>query len=435
MREYIVRPGDSPASIASRPEMAGCPRCARDLVAVNAHKQAVTHPNGFRSFKELRVGEKLNLPNKWFNGELDRMPPAYFASLPHHDGVTPGVHGVSGALGDPASDAVTALAQLDNRTFSIAVDPAIALIEQSVMMADGNPNPGVAAYAAATHVAASSAKGHNQELIRALGAGDQAGATQARLAVQNDLLTAIDTAGLAIKYGGAPALPSPSADTGGVVVDIGQATILPGIQAIAQAAATAIAADPNFCANVAQVGSTVNTAVHAFKTAWNSANPGNPVPINTGTYDQATAAVLTQILGSAPPACSTRAATPPPATSIPLPGITPPQLQAQAPAKSGLSTGAVVGMSLVGVGAVGGALYLVTRGLPQSRRKVRRVSASSDHCGYRVNYGNGQVSSMFNTIKQARAQLSGDWADQRAHAFIEFRDCDTRDWFPVRGRK
>lgn len=416
--------------------MAGCPRCARDLIAVNAHKQAVTHPNGFRSFKELRVGEKLRLPDRWFNGELDKMPPAYFASLPHHDGVTPGVHGV-GALGDPMSDAVSALAQLDDRTFSVAADPAIALIEQSVMMAEGNPNPGIAAYASATRIATNAAKQRNGELIAAIAAGDQAGATRARLDVQNDLLTAVDTAGLALQAmapGGTPALPATPAP-GGIVVDIGQATILPGIQAIAQAAATAIAADPNFCANVAQAGSGVNTAVHAFKTAWNAANPGNPVPINTGTYDQATAAVLTQILGSAPPACSTRAATPPPATSIPLPGITPPQLQAQAPAKSGLSTGAVVGMSLVGVGAVGGALYLVTRGLPQSRRKVRRVSASSDHCGYRVNYGNGQVSSMFNTIKQARAQLSGDWADQRAHAFIEFRDCDTRDWFPVRGRK
>lgn len=90
MRVYEVREGDSPASIAAQDAHAGCPKCSRDLVAANPHKETVTHPNGYVTFKELRAGEILNLPDRWFNGELDSMPPEYFAALPFADGVTPG---------------------------------------------------------------------------------------------------------------------------------------------------------------------------------------------------------------------------------------------------------------------------------------------------------------------------------------------------------
>jgi len=70
--------------------MAGCPKCSRDLVLANPHKETVAHPNGFLTFKEMRAGEVLNLPDKWFDGTLDQMPVSYFASLPHADGITPG---------------------------------------------------------------------------------------------------------------------------------------------------------------------------------------------------------------------------------------------------------------------------------------------------------------------------------------------------------
>jgi len=60
------------------------------LVAVNGHKQSVTHPNGFITFKDLRVGETLNLPEIW-EGENDKRPAEYFKALPHADGVTHGV--------------------------------------------------------------------------------------------------------------------------------------------------------------------------------------------------------------------------------------------------------------------------------------------------------------------------------------------------------
>jgi hypothetical protein len=89
VRTYVVQPGDSPASIAIT--HVGCPKCAADLVGdANPHKEVVVYPNGYRTFKELRVGETLNLPDRWFNGELDAMPPEYFAALPYADGVTPG---------------------------------------------------------------------------------------------------------------------------------------------------------------------------------------------------------------------------------------------------------------------------------------------------------------------------------------------------------
>jgi len=61
--------------------MAGCPKCAVDLVRANPQKPAVTYPNGFVTFRDLRAGERLNLPDKWFNGTLDDLPKSYFEGL------------------------------------------------------------------------------------------------------------------------------------------------------------------------------------------------------------------------------------------------------------------------------------------------------------------------------------------------------------------
>lgn len=62
--------------------MAGCPKCTIDLIAANPQKSTIRYPNGFTTFKTLAVGEVLNLPDKWFDGTLDRMPRSYFESLP-----------------------------------------------------------------------------------------------------------------------------------------------------------------------------------------------------------------------------------------------------------------------------------------------------------------------------------------------------------------
>jgi hypothetical protein len=91
MRTYVVQPGDSPAGIASRDDMAGCPKCAIALVNSNPQKQAIELPNGYKTFKELRVGETLFLPDEWFDGRHDALPPSYFKALPSADGVTLGV--------------------------------------------------------------------------------------------------------------------------------------------------------------------------------------------------------------------------------------------------------------------------------------------------------------------------------------------------------
>ena len=89
MRVYEVQVGDSPASIASQDAHAGCPKCSRDLVLANPHKPTRTLPNGYVTFTDLRAGEKLVLPEKWWSAEFEALPPSYFASLPHPDGVTP----------------------------------------------------------------------------------------------------------------------------------------------------------------------------------------------------------------------------------------------------------------------------------------------------------------------------------------------------------
>jgi hypothetical protein len=217
MQQYVVQPGDSPAKIAI--QFAGCPKCAIDLVRANPHKKAVAYPNGFQTFSELAVGERLNLPDKWFDGTLDRLPKSYFAALAHADGKTPGSLGVV-------------------------------------------------------------------------------------LSISAELL------------------------------------------ALANNAAAALAADPNYCTSVGQPGSAVNTAVHQFKVAWN-ASQTEQVPVNTGTYEAATATALGDIVGKAPAACG---------------GGAPFNPSPAAPAKSGeLSTGAIAGIGLVGAGAVAGIVYLATR--------------------------------------------------------------------------
>ena len=85
----------------------------------------------------------------------------------------------------------------------------------------------------------------------------------------------------------------------------------------ASVAASAIASDPNYCTSVGQVGSAVNTAVHAFKAAWNAwyqggdpDSPSYPVPINTGRFEPVVAAAMAGLLGGGPAGCS--GLTPPP---------------------------------------------------------------------------------------------------------------------------
>src|ERR1700676_3271271 len=135
MRTYVVKPGDSPGSIASQDQHASCPKCSVDLVRANPGKSAVTHPNGYITFASLQPGEVLNLPDKWFDPAFDLLPPAYFGSLPYADGVTPSPFGAAapGILRDfraldVAANKVRALAEMDDPMFAKSVaDVAEAL--------------------------------------------------------------------------------------------------------------------------------------------------------------------------------------------------------------------------------------------------------------------------------------------------------------------
>ena len=358
MRTYVVQEGDTPAGIASRDEMAGCPKCAVDLVAANPNKPTVTYPNGFKTFRELRVGETLNLPDKWFDGTLDSRPTAYFAALAYADGVTPSTLGdyASGVLGnfsalDAATSQVAAMAAMTDQAFSNAVGNAGTAINNSITEAYGSSNAQAAQAAQAAQSGTQWAWKRNQDLANALtmsGGVPTTNVTKARLDIQNALTTALGNAKQALYALYQPSTPAP----GGF-----SATLV----SAARAAAAAISADANYCASVAQSGTAVNAAVHAFKAAWN-ASQSSSVPVGTGTYETQTASALQQILGSAPHACSGGSQ---PASGSGTPQTNPSEPIAEQP-KQGLSTGAIVGIGLLAAGAVGGIAYVSS-----SRRPTR----------------------------------------------------------------
>jgi LysM domain-containing protein len=143
VRVYTVQPGDTPASIAARDDMAGCPKCARDLVLVNPHRESVQHGNGYLAFRDpLVVGERLWLPDKWFDGTLDRLPPEYFASLPAGLGQLPPEHVPQRYVvqpGDSASAIAAKFGQSGAAASSALADANPSL--PSVVQADGSRVP------------------------------------------------------------------------------------------------------------------------------------------------------------------------------------------------------------------------------------------------------------------------------------------------------
>lgn len=353
MRVYTVQPGDSPASIAAQDNMAGCPKCSRDLVDANPQKARRTFPNGFTTFETLVPGERLALPEKWFDGSLDSRPQAYFNSLPYSDGVTPSTLGAAaaGILGDfatldAASAAVAALPQMDTPTFSTSVGNAASLIDRSVVEVSGNPT--AAGHVQDEQASTAWARQRNVQLAASLQSGDEDGATAARAGIQDVLSTALDSARMALQAFYTPAVP-----TGGAFPA--------AVTAAAQAAAAAINADANYCASVAKSGTAINSAVHAFKTAWNASQPAK-IPIGTSNYEEETAEAIADVLGGAPLPCNPHAAptSAPPIPTLPI-VVTPPQ-------KTDLSTASVVSIGLLGASAVGGAVYFSTR-KPKRRRR------------------------------------------------------------------
>jgi len=236
VRTYVVRPGDSPAKIAI--QFAGCPKCAVDLIKANPHKEAVRYPNGFLSFRELRAGEKLELPEKWFSGALDRLPPAYFAALPHPDGVTL-PKGRFGTLGDyatleQANLAVSSLASKADDAFVIDAKGAADLIDEAVQ--EVRDESTTAKYAQPVKTATDWARAAALDLLSAIQDGDKNAATSARLDTQNALSTALGAAQISLEAYYAKKPP--------YEIDIGPATIEPPAPAPAPAPAPPPASPP-----------------------------------------------------------------------------------------------------------------------------------------------------------------------------------------------
>lgn len=347
---------------------AGCPKCARDLVLANPHKESVRMPNGFLTFRDLRVGERLWLPDKWFSAEFERLPPAYFKSLPSADGVTPSTLGdaADGVLGDFAAlDAagakLAALAGMTDAQFSAAAPGVGSAIDAANQEAYGSPNAAAAAHAKDAHDGTQWAWQRNGELATALAGGDANGAKAARLDIQNALTTALGNARLALEayYAQPPQAPASAAAPSSAV------SASPQLASAAQAVVAAIAADAGYCSSVARAGSAVNGAVHAFKLAWN-AEQAPPVPVGTGNYEQATADAVARVLGSAPRACGAGGHAPSLAAMVPA---------ASAPSATRLSPMAILGVGALAAGALAGMAYLARShhparaARPHSRRR------------------------------------------------------------------
>jgi hypothetical protein len=346
VRTYVVKPGDSPASIAAQDSMAGCPKCSIELPRVNRNKPAIVHLNGFVTFRDLRVGEVLNLPDEWFDPARENLPPTYYKILPHHNGITRGALG--GMLGDfPELDAaVTAVAQLaalDDAAFTQAVGQAGSKVDATVKEVYGQTkSTDAAAKAKAVQDATKWAWQRNRDLSAAIAANDRATVTRARLDIQNALSTALGTARAAILAHYPSASPSAAS---------------PELQAAAKSAAAAISADPNYCTSITHAGTPVNAAVHRFKLAWNASQTPK-VPIGTNNYEVATTVALSQVLGSAPSACG------PGMRPVSVPKPPPPQEMTTPD-----NTWTVAIWATVAVAAAGSIVFLATRKHKPSARR------------------------------------------------------------------
>ena len=197
MRTHVVGVGESPGSIAIL--YAECPKCSRDLCLLNAdQKQLVTHPNGYITFESLIEGETLVLPEKWFEPRFELLPPAYFASLPYADGVTPSPFG-SAAPGilrdfkalDAAADRLCALLAMDDQSFARNVADVAEAIGTAV-----EPAVGRSRYALAATDAIRTAAMHNRTFEPYLATGLPT--DQARTGIQNALKSALNSACYAV---------------------------------------------------------------------------------------------------------------------------------------------------------------------------------------------------------------------------------------------
>jgi peptidoglycan hydrolase-like protein with peptidoglycan-binding domain len=330
---YRVQNGDSPALIARRH---GVP--VRSLIAANPHKPT-TVVAGQHTWKSIGIGEQLNVP---------------FGVGAYTPGSITGPHSTirKGSAGTDVATWQAFLGITADGVFGAGTDAATRSFQQGRgLTADGvvGPNTWAAAQGALTNQTQAA-----QQLFKSVAPADPAaahaqikqGSTGPDVALWQTILgvpaDGIFGAGTDKATRAWQAAHGRGAD--GIVGPATWATALGGAfpaaaaphasssSSLAAAAAAALAAlttDPNYCASVKKTGTSVNSGVHNFKAAWNSANPSHAVPINTGNYEPVVAAALSSALGGmpTPPGCGgpPAAAIPPVVVAMPssVPTVTP----------------------------------------------------------------------------------------------------------------
>jgi len=158
----------------------------------------------------MTVGERLILPEKWFNGNLDGMPPVYFMALPYPDGVTPSTLGdaAAGVLADFAEldaivNQISALPQLNDQEFATTATVLGNMIDQAVSQTGSMPQAQEAA------AAAEWVRGRALQMAGSIINNDTATINAERTEIQNVLLDGLDKARSALQTHYAQTVPVP----------------------------------------------------------------------------------------------------------------------------------------------------------------------------------------------------------------------------------
>jgi len=401
-----VLPGDSPSSIAAR--LTGDPRRGMELVLANPYKRRAAVPGGV-TFASLRAGEMLTVPSSWGAVALAGPPRGAKAGVGLTLNADPGSQTLSTANG-ALSTAQGLLAQLlggqgttDAATVMTAFGTAVGGYQNAAAQAQTAANAALAAIAGASSLgtgdpAAITAQNDLNSITGNIGAitadaatvagiGDptttdptstaQDAAAQAQAAVNS----AIDALSQATNWNGGNQQPTPTPVPSSIPANV---------VADAQAAANAIAADANYCVSVRQAGSSVNVAVHNFKTSWNayaSANGLAQVPVGTSQFEPSAAQALSAALGGGGPAgCGGGNPIPtqtPAPTPYPTHAPTPVPTAAPAAAATSSMTPWLIAGGIVLVAGIGYLVYrnrehpTVARGLAATRRGATHVGTAA----------------------------------------------------------
>ena len=303
---YTTRQGDSPYKIARKFGVQ-----LADLIAANAHKDT-TLVAGVRTWQSLQPGEVLSVPG---GGESDVEVTAAALALLNAD---PNRCESVRHSGTPVNVAIHNFKRAWNASgqefqLPIGIGRYEAITGRALAVVTGGAPPGCdaprqrrGAEITATPITITGGDGDEYTETTGIGDGSATG-------LPGNTITG--GFGTVPEFPDAPVVNMPpppvvSAAASPVVTTDTLATV-------AAAAATALTADPNHCTSVGHAGSAVNTAVHAFKQAWNAANSGSKLPVGTGQYEASVAAALTSLLGTgvAPDGCGptpTKHAAPPP---------------------------------------------------------------------------------------------------------------------------